>query len=98
MTYLIDYELDEFQPWPNMAVYVYGNAQISYKWEPADPSTGYRGGPYDIELQSLSIRGHLAGNPSYNICHPDPLFAAVEKAIQTNDYVIDACVADHAEE
>ena len=98
MTYLIEYELDEFQPWPNMAVYVYGEAQISYKWEGPDRDTGYRGGPYDIELQSLSIHGHLAGNPSYNICHPDPLFAAVEAAIQNNDHVIQACIDDHAEE
>jgi len=98
MTYLIEYELDEFRPWPNMAVYLYGTAEISYKWESADPSTGYRGGPYDIELQSLSISGHLAGNPSYNICHPDPLFAAVEAAIQNNDYVIQACINDHEQD
>ena len=98
MTYLIDYELDEFQAWPGMAIYVNGEAQISYKWEPADPSTGYRGGPVDIELQHLSIYSHLVMEPDHAIEQTHPLFAAVEAAIQTNDYVIDACVADHAEE
>ena len=97
MTYLIDYELDEFAVYPGMAVYLYGQAQISYKWEPADPSTGYRGGPVDIELQHLTIYGDSVRSLPQAIEQTHPLFAAVEAAIQTNDYVIDACVADHAE-
>jgi len=32
-----DYELDEFQPLPGHALYVYGHATIEYTWERGEP-------------------------------------------------------------
>ncbi len=95
MTNLIDYTLDEFQPWTGMTIYVHGEAQISYRWEAADASTGYRGGPVDIELQHLTIYADKAKDAPHAIEQTHPLFVAIEAAIATNDHVIDACVADH---
>lgn len=95
MTYLIEYELDQFQPWRKMAVYVYGKAQISYNWEGRDRDTGYRGGPCDIELQNLVINSHAHGDPDYIIESTDPLFIAIENAIATDDHVIQSCIDDY---
>ena len=95
MTNLIDYTLDEFVVYPGMSVYVYSVAQISYKWEGRDRDTGYCGGPYDIELQHLTIEADLAKDAPHAIEQTHPLFLAIEAALQNNDHVIDACVADH---
>lgn len=92
MTYLIDIELDEFQPWPGMSCYLYGEAQISFKWEPQDRDTGYRGGPYDLELQHLRVNADKAGDMPHGIEATDPLFKAVETAIVKDDWIIGRCV------
>ncbi len=97
MTYHIEYELDEFRPWPALSVYVYGTATISYKWEAPDRDTGYRGGPCDIELQHLTIYGHRNGDPAHAIEQTDPLFLAIESTLQNSDGVIQACIDDHEE-
>jgi len=98
MTYLIDYELDEFQPWPGMAIYAYGVATISYKWEGRDRDTGDDAGPYDIELQHLTISADKAKAPDYAIEQTDPLFLQIEAILCANRDVDAACRADHAED
>jgi len=98
MTYLIDYELDEFQPWPGMAIYAYGVATISYKWEGRDRDTGDDGGPYDIELQHLTISADKAKEPDRFIEQTDPLFERIEAILCASRDVDAACRADHAEE
>jgi hypothetical protein len=98
MTYLIDYELDEFQPWPGMAIYAYGVATISYKWEGRDRDTGDDGGPYDIELQHLTISADKAKAPDYAIEQTDPLFERIEAILCASRDVDAACRADHAED
>ena len=98
MTYLIDYELDEFQPWPGMAIYAYGVATISYKWEGRDRDTGDDGGPYDIELQHLTISADKAREPDHCIEQTDPLFERIEAILCASRDVDAACRADHAEQ
>lgn len=95
MTYLIEYPLDEFAAYPGLSVYIYGEATISYKWESRDRDTGYRGGPYDIELQHLTIYGDKAKDPPHAIEQTHPLFLAVEAAIQSNDHVTQVCIDDY---
>jgi len=97
MTHLIEYELDEFQPWPGLAVYAYGVATISYKWEGRDRDTGDDGGPYDIELQHLTIRADKAREPDRAIEQTDPLFRQIEAVLCASRDVDAACRADHAE-
>jgi hypothetical protein len=95
VTYHIEYELDEFQPWPGMAIYAYGVATISYKWEGRDRDTGDDAGPYDIELEHLTISADKAKEPDRCIEQTHPLFLAVEAAIQSDDHVIQACIDDY---
>lgn len=98
MSYQIDYELDEFQPWPGLAIYAYGVATITYKWEGRDRDTGDDGGPYDIELQHLTISADKAKAPDYAIEQTDPLFERIEAILCASRDVDAACRADHAEE
>lgn len=87
----IIYELDEFQPWPRQACYLYGSATITYKWSPADPSTGWRGGPVDITLQSLVISGDAE---SMTVPPDSQLFDAVARVLEKSDHVAEQCVRD----
>jgi hypothetical protein len=98
MTYHIEYELDEFQPWPGLAIYAYGVATITYKWEGRDRDTGDDGGPYDIELQHLTISADKAKAPDYAIEQTDPLFERIEAILCASRDVDAACRADHAED
>lgn len=98
MTYQIEYELDEFQPWPGMAIYCYGVATISYKWEGRDRDTGDDGGPYDIELEHLTISADKAREPDRCIEQTDPLFEKIEAILCASRDVYAACRADYEEE
>ena len=97
MTYQIEYELDEFQPWPGLAVYAYGVATISYKWEGRDRDTGDDGGPYDIELEHLTISADKAREPDRAVEQTDPLFRQIEAILCASRDVEAACRADHEE-
>jgi hypothetical protein len=97
MSYQIEYDLDEFQPWPGMAIYAYGVATLSYSWEGRDRDTGDDGGPYDIELQHLTISADKARAPDHCIEQTDPLFARIEAILCASRDVYAACVADHNE-
>lgn len=94
MSYYTTYELDEFQPWPGLAIYVYGDAEISYNWEGRDRDTGEGAGPCDIELHYLEIQGDKNGE-THNIKKDHPLFVAIEAALVENPHVWDACRNDH---
>lgn len=88
------YELDEFQPWPGLAIYVYGNAEISYRWEKGDRDIGEWPGPTDIELHYLEINADK-GDLRHVIAKDHPLFKAIENALIENPSVWDACRDDH---
>lgn len=88
------YELDEFQPWPGLAIYVYGNAEISYNWQGRDRDIGEWPGPCDIELHLLEIEGSSPG-PRHVIDKDHPLFKAIENALVENPHVWDACRDDY---
>lgn len=94
MSYYTTYELDEFQPWPGLAIYVYGNAEISYNWEGRDRDTGEGAGPYDIELHCLEIQGDKSGE-THKINCDSALFKAIEAALIENPHVWDACRNDY---
>ena len=94
MSHYITYELDEFQPWPGLAIYVYGNAEISYNWEGRDRDTGEWPGPCDIELHLLEINGDKSGE-RHVIDKDYPLFKAIENALIENPSVWDACRDDY---
>ena len=98
MSYQIEYELDEFQPWPGMAIYCYGTAQLSYRWEGRDRDTGDDGGPYDIELEHLTISADKAKEPDHCIEQRDPLFEKIEAILCSSRDVYAACRADYEEE
>lgn len=90
----ITYELDEYQPWPGLALYCYGEATITYQWEGRDRDTGDDGGPYDIELESLLISNDKGGGFSH-IDHKHPLFDALEAQLCVDRHVVEACIRDH---
>lgn len=94
MSHYITYELDEFQPWPELSIYVYGNAEISYRWDKGDRDIGEWPGPCDIELHWLEINGHT-GDARHEIDKAHPLFKAIENALIENESVWDACRDDY---
>ena len=87
------YELDEFRPWPALAVYVYGEAVVTYTWEKGDRNIGEWPGPSDIEIESISINGHRDGRET--LTHDDPLYKAIEARLLMSDHVIQSCIDDH---
>lgn len=90
MRYII-YTLDEFEPWPEQACYIYGSAMLTYEWDDADPSTGWRGGPVDIKLQSLVISGN---GESMVVPYGSQLFDAAAAVLEKSDHVAAQCVKD----
>jgi hypothetical protein len=84
------YDFDELQPWPGLAVYCYGSAEISYGWEGPDREVGYRGGPYDIEVESITLDAPLD--------RAHPLYALIVAQLETSDHVAEKCVEDYEEE
>ena len=91
MSYII-YELDEFQPWPGQACYLYGSAMLTYDWDRPDPSTGWRGGPVKIRLQSLVISGE---GESMSIPYGSHLFDVAAQTLEASEHVARKCVEDH---
>lgn len=87
----IVYELDEFQPWPGQACYIYGTAVISYQWEEPDHSVGYRGGVCGFELQSLVISGD---KEPLIIPYGSQFFDVVDRALAASDHVAQKCQED----
>jgi len=96
MTYQIEFELDEFKPWPTLSVYVYGMATLSYEYEPDDPDVGYRGGITYPTLESLTIYGDSTKDDSQVITDDHPLWHPISVILERTDYAVDAC-ADHYE-
>ena len=94
MSHYIVYELDEFRPWPELSIYVYGSAEISYCWEKGDRDVGEWPGPCDIELHLLEINDHEF-ETRHVIDKAHPLFKAIENALQENPSVWDACRNDY---
>lgn len=87
----IIYELDEFQPWPGHACYIYGTAVVTYDWEAPEPDVGYRGGPANLTLQSLVISGD---KEPLIIPHGSQFFDVVARALANDDHVAAECVKD----
>lgn len=90
-----EYELDEFQPFPGLAVYVYGEATITYQWEGRDRDTGDGAGPYDIEVESIEIGPDLAKDKKTPIDRKHPLWDAIEKQLCESRHVVAACISDY---
>ena len=82
------YDFDELQMFTGYAVYAYGSAVITYNWEGPDPDVGYRGGPYDIEVESITV-----GDSPMPKTHP--LYDAIESALVNSDHVAAMCVEDY---
>lgn len=90
-----EYELDEFQPWPGMAVYVYGVAVITYQWEGRDRDTGESAGPYDIEVEAIEIYGDSVKDKNHALDYTHYLYRAIEEQLCQSRHVVAACIADY---
>ena len=87
----IIYELDEFQPWPGHACYIYGTAVISYEYEKPDPDVGCLGGVGGFELQSLVIS---VSSSTLIIPYGTQFFDVVARALASDDHVASKCQED----
>ena len=85
------YELNEFQPWPGQACYIYGTAVVTYDWEEPEPDVGYRGGPANLTLQSLVISGE---KEPLIILYGTQFFDVVDRALAASDHVAQKCQED----
>ena len=93
----IEIDLDQFQPWPEICVYVYGKATISYEYEPDDPDVGYRGGVTYPTVESITIEAHLSKDTAQTIGPDHPMFAPIAKILETTDYAVEDCENDWAD-
>lgn len=91
------YDLDEFQPWPGLAVYVYGEAGITYYWEGRDRDTGEPGGPYDIGVGEIKIYGDRANDKGATLEYSSALYQTIADALTASDHVAAMCIEDHEE-
>lgn len=81
------YYFDELKPWPDLAVYCYGEAVITYRWVGRDRDTGEWPGPEDIEIQSISLDAPLD--------RAHPLYDLIEAQLNASDHVTQACIDDY---
>jgi hypothetical protein len=93
----IEFDLDEFRPWPALSVYVYGTATLSYEYEPDDPDVGYRGGVTYPTLERLVISSDLAKDAPIEITAEHPLYAPIAAILEGTDYAVEACDEDWQE-
>ena len=84
------FELDQFQPWPELAVYVYGVATLSYEIDPGDAYSGCPRGVTYPTVESITIEAHLAKDAPQTIDKGHPLFAPICYILEQTDYAIDA--------
>ena len=83
----IDFDLDEFKPWPALSVYVYGVATLSYEIEPGDAYSGCPRGVTYPTVEKLTI---LAINEPIEITDAHPLYKPICYILEQTDYAIDA--------
>jgi hypothetical protein len=89
------YQLDQFQPWPALSVYVYGEAEIVYSWEGRDRDTGEPAGPGEIYVDGITIYAHNVGRDNEALSSDDPLYKAIEQRLLMSDSVVQSCIEDH---
>jgi hypothetical protein len=85
----IDFDLDEFKPWPALSVYVYGVATLSYEIEPGDAYSGYPRGVTYPTVESLYIASDTIDEP-VQITDAHPLYKPICYILEQTDYAIDA--------
>jgi hypothetical protein len=84
-----DYELDEFQPLPGHALYVYGHATIEYTWERGDPDAGVPSGAALVQVTDIWIDAHLKDGKPLQVLPNGFLFALISHALLESDHVLD---------
>jgi len=93
---VMEFDLDEFRPWPQLAVYVHGKATLSYEIDPGDPDVGYRRGVTYPTVESLYIYSDTIDEP-VGISEAHPLYKPICYILEQTDYAIDA-IRRHDEE
>jgi len=93
----MEFDLDEFRPWPQLAVYVYGKATLSYEVDPGDAYSGCPGGVTYPTVESLFIYSDLAIDEPVQITDAHPLYKPICYILEQTDYTIDA-IRRHDEE
>ena len=91
-----DFELDQFQPLPKHALYVYGSAVIEYEWCPGDPDTGCSAGPDLVRVVSLYIDAD-DGDDVLEVKEGGLLFDLIANALLASEHVQDAARAHYEE-
>lgn len=80
------YEFEELQIVPDHECYVFGEADISYDWEPDDMDTGYRGG-FELTIESIRLYGTTKDDRMLELPHNHPLYIMIEEALRSDKYV-----------
>ena len=86
---VMDFDLDEFKPWPALSVYVYGVATLSYEIEPGDAYSGCPRGVTYPTVESLYIHSDTIDEP-VQITDAHPLYKPICYILEQTDYAIDA--------
>ena len=81
----IKWVFEELQIVPDHECLVWGEAEISYETEPADPDVGYRGG-VNFSVDSIMLYADVNGKPGLELPHNHPLFSMIDAALHSPRY------------
>ena len=87
---VMEFDLDEFKPWPALSVYVYGVATLSYEIEPGDAYSGCPRGVTYPTVETLTIYGDSTKDDAQAIDEYHPLYKPICHILEQTDYAIDA--------
>lgn len=87
----IEYELEEFQPIKEVAMFVYGTCDIDYEFDYDDPDVGYHGG-LSIDITRISINGDSKDKPSVDLDSASQLYQMIEKRLLDDPFWINEAI------
>ena len=82
------YMFAELRPYRGIDLFVYGEAEMSYRYYPAERDVGIMQGGYEYEIHSIKL--HSSDPKKYEDMVLDPkseLYLAIESALTDSDYM-----------
>jgi hypothetical protein len=83
------YVFTELRPYPNVELYVYGEAEMSYRWYPAERDVGIMSGGVEYEIHSIKLHStNTEKYPNMELKPDSDLYKAIEDALTDPDYAV----------
>ena len=81
------YVFTELRPYPNVELYVYGEAEMTYRYYPAERDVGIMEGGYEFDIHSIKLHSSNAKKyPNMELKPESELYQAILDALTEPDY------------